>query len=73
MVITSGLRSNSLLTLLRNIGTFVEVGNYAMKGAPESVGLAWFAIKLTLSAIQSNYELYSFFGSGLTDISEISM
>jgi hypothetical protein len=44
-----------------------------MKGAPESVGLAWFAVKLTLSAIQSNYELYAFFGSGLTDISEISM
>lgn len=59
--------------IMGNIGNFVEVGNYAMKGAPESVGLAWFAVKLTLSAIQSNYELYAFFGSGLTDISEISM
>ena len=58
--------------IMGNIGNFVEVGNYAMKGAPESVGLAWFAVKLTLSAIQSNYELYAFFGSGLTDISEIS-
>ncbi|KAF1976169.1 hypothetical protein BU23DRAFT_528521 [Bimuria novae-zelandiae CBS 107.79] len=57
--------------IMANIGNFVEVGNYAMKGAPESVGLAWFAVKLTLSAIQSNYELYAFFGSGLTDISEI--
>ncbi|KAH8732704.1 ankyrin repeat-containing domain protein [Phaeosphaeriaceae sp. PMI808] len=57
--------------LMENIGNFVAVGDYAMKGAPESVGLAWFAVKLTLSAIQSNYDLYSFFGSALTDISDI--
>jgi hypothetical protein len=57
--------------LMGNIGNFVEVGNYAMTGAPESVGLAWFAVKLTLSAIHGNYELYTFFGSALTDISEI--
>jgi hypothetical protein len=57
--------------IMANIGNFVAVGNYAMIGAPESVGLAWFAVKLTLSAIQSNYDLYTFFGSGLTDISEI--
>lgn len=57
--------------IMSNIGNFVTVGNYAMTGAPESVGLAWFAVKLTLSAIQSNYDLYNFFGAGLTDISEI--
>jgi hypothetical protein len=57
--------------LMSNIGNFVSVGDYAMKGAPESVGLAWFAVKLTLSAIQGNYDLYTFFGSALTDISEI--
>lgn len=57
--------------IMSNIGNFVAVGNYAMTGAPESVGLAWFAVKLTLSAIQSNYDLYNFFGAGLTDISEI--
>lgn len=58
-------------SLMSNIGNFVAVGNYAMTGAPESVGLAWFAVKLTLTAIQSNYALYSLFGAGLTDISEI--
>jgi len=58
-------------SLMGNIGNFVAVGNYAMTGAPESVGLAWFAVKLTLSAIQSNYALYTLFGAGLTDISEI--
>lgn len=57
--------------IMGNINNFVEVGNYAMKGAPESVGLAWFAVKLTLSAIQNNYELYTFFGTGLVDITEI--
>ena len=57
--------------ILGNINNFVEAGNTVMEGAPESVGLAWFAIKLTLSAIQANYELYTFFGTGLTDISEI--
>ncbi|KAM7211429.1 ankyrin-3 [Rhypophila decipiens] len=57
--------------IMGNIGTFVEAGNIAMKGAPESVGMAWFAVKLTLTAIQNNYELYSFFGSGLGDITEI--
>lgn len=42
-----------------------------MKGAPESVGLAWLAAKLTLSAIQGSYELYTFFGTGLTGITEM--
>ncbi|KAK5653004.1 hypothetical protein OQA88_9290 [Cercophora sp. LCS_1] len=57
--------------ILGNINNFVSAGNTLMEGAPESVGLAWFAVKITLSAIQSNYELYNLFGSGLSDISEI--
>ena len=57
--------------IMTNIDSFVKVGNYTMVGAPESVGLAWFAVKLTLSAIHSNYDLYVFFGAGLTDISEM--
>lgn len=57
--------------IMENIETFVKVGNYTMEGAPESVGLAWFAIKLTLSAIKSNYDLYALFGVSLTEISEL--
>ncbi|KAI9685134.1 MAG: hypothetical protein M1822_004721 [Bathelium mastoideum] len=57
--------------ILGNIDNFVAVGNFAMKGAPESVGMAWFAVKLCLSAIESNYNLYALFGSGLTDTTEI--
>jgi len=54
-----------------NISNFVTVGNYAMKGAPESVGLAWYGVKLALTAVQNNYELYTIFGTGLVDITEV--
>ncbi|KAI1427677.1 ankyrin repeat-containing domain protein [Xylaria sp. FL1777] len=57
--------------IMENIQYFITVGNFVMEGAPESAGLAWLAVRLTLSAIQGNYELYSLFGTGLTDITEI--
>ena len=60
-----------IANIMGNINNFVSAGNVMMEGAPETAGYAWFAVKLTLSAIQANYELYTFFGSGLTDISEI--
>ena len=56
--------------ILSNINNFIDVGNVAMTGAPECVGLAWFAITKALGAIQSNFQLYALFGSGLTDITE---
>ncbi|KAK0306959.1 hypothetical protein LTR82_016190 [Friedmanniomyces endolithicus] len=58
-------------SILGNIDSFVSVGNFAMTGAPESVGMAWFAVKLALTAIQSNYALYNVFGSGLLDLTEM--
>ncbi|KAI0814195.1 ankyrin repeat-containing domain protein [Xylaria sp. FL0064] len=57
--------------IMENIQNFIRVGNFVMQGAPESAGLAWLAVRLTSSAIQGNYELYSLFGTGLTDITEI--
>ncbi|KAK1753187.1 ankyrin-3 [Echria macrotheca] len=57
--------------ILDNIGSFIQIGDYATEGAPESVGLAWYAVRLTLSAIQANYDLYNLFGTGLSDISEV--
>ncbi|KAK4110138.1 hypothetical protein N656DRAFT_831090 [Canariomyces notabilis] len=56
---------------MNNINNFVAAGDFVTKSAPESVGMAWYAVKLTLTAIHSNYDLYTFFGSGLSDISEI--
>jgi hypothetical protein len=57
--------------LTANIGRIVTISNHATIGAPESVGLAWFAVKLTLSAIQSNYDLYLFSDTALLGITEI--
>ncbi|KAK4149122.1 ankyrin-3 [Chaetomidium leptoderma] len=57
--------------IMANIENFVAAGDFVTKNAPESVGMAWYAVKLTLTAIHSNYDLYTFFGSGLSDISEI--
>ena len=57
--------------LMANIGRIVTIGNHATTGAPESVGLAWFAVKLTLSAMQSNYQLYVLIESALMDIADI--
>lgn len=60
-----------IANIMSNINNFITAGDFITESAPESVGMAWYAVKLTLTAIQSNYELYTFFGSGLSDISEI--
>lgn len=57
--------------VLGNIENIVAAGGFMMKNAPESVGMAWFAISLTLRAISNNYSLYALFGQGLTDITEV--
>ena len=57
--------------IMDNIDRFVAIGNFAMKGAPETVGLAWFAVKQVLNAVQNNYKLYGFFGQALTSITEM--
>ncbi|KAK8062121.1 inversin [Apiospora hydei] len=65
------IRGAWIENILSNIQSFISVGNYAMEHAPESLGLAWFAVSFALKAIQSDFELYGLFGSGLTDITEI--
>ncbi|KAK4126783.1 hypothetical protein N657DRAFT_175938 [Parathielavia appendiculata] len=60
-----------IANIMANIEIFVAAGDFVTKDAPESVGMAWYAVKLTLTAIHGNYDLYTFFGSGLSDISEI--
>ncbi|KAK3291657.1 ankyrin repeat-containing domain protein [Chaetomium fimeti] len=60
-----------IANIMGNIENFVAAGDFLTKNAPESVGMAWYAIKLTLTAIHSNYDLYTFFGTGLSDVSEI--
>ncbi|KAK4246311.1 ankyrin-3 [Corynascus novoguineensis] len=60
-----------IANIMENIENFVAAGDFVTQKAPESVGMAWYAVKLTLTAIHTNYDLYTFFGSGLSDISEI--
>jgi hypothetical protein len=50
---------------------FVAIGNFTMQGAPETVGLAWFAVKQVLNAVQNNHKLYDFFGHALTNITDM--
>ena len=57
--------------IMDNINRFVMITDYAMKGAPETVGLAWWGIKQVLNAVQNNYKLYGFFGTALGDITEM--
>ena len=57
--------------IMGNIGNAIDVGDKLLKGTPESVSMAWFCVKLGLNAMQSNYKLYSLFGSGLTSMTEI--
>ncbi|KAL2268273.1 hypothetical protein VTJ83DRAFT_3119 [Remersonia thermophila] len=59
--------------IMDNIEHFITAGDHLTNNAPESVGIAWYAIKLTLTAVHSNYELYNFFGSGLGDVTEIML
>ncbi|KAI0809881.1 ankyrin repeat-containing domain protein [Xylaria sp. FL0064] len=59
--------------IIGNIGRIIEFGNYAMQGAPGPEGLAWTAVKIVLGAVQSNYALYTLFGTGLTDVCEVML
>lgn len=57
--------------ILSNIQNFIMVGDFVMKKAPESVATAWFAVSLALNALQNNYALYTLFGTGLSDMTEM--
>ena len=57
--------------IMENLDAFTRVGDAAMQAAPQSVGMVWFAIRLTSGAIQNDYKLYGTFHAGLNDISEM--
>ncbi|GAB7329971.1 hypothetical protein MBLNU13_g01668t3 [Cladosporium sp. NU13] len=58
-------------SIMGKIGNAITIGDTLLHATPESVGVAWFCVKLELNAIQSNHQLYSLFGSGLTSMTEI--
>jgi hypothetical protein len=57
--------------IMGNIGNAIAIGDALLHATPESVGMAWFCVKLGLNAMESNHQLYSLFGSGLTSMTEI--
>lgn len=62
-----------IVRIVDNIDIFVVIGDLAMKEAPETIGLAWFATKLLLNALQRKYRLYTFFGNALSNITDMMM
>lgn len=57
--------------IMSNIDSFTTATSSGMDFAPESAKLVWFGVNRVLSAIQSNYQLYAMFGTGLTDITDV--
>ena len=56
--------------VMDNMDRFMQIGDTLVTGAPESVGMAWWAVRQILGGIQNNYKLYGFFGSSLATITD---
>ncbi|KAH4357885.1 hypothetical protein HBH99_256510 [Parastagonospora nodorum] len=46
----------------------MTAGDIAMKGAPESVGLAWMGVRMCLSALTDDHTTFCIFGQASMDI-----
>jgi hypothetical protein len=57
-----------LSKILGKIEIFINAGNLAVKGAPESVGLAWTGIQLALGSIQDDFATFQLFSGACVDI-----
>ncbi|KAI9661799.1 MAG: hypothetical protein M1821_009038 [Bathelium mastoideum] len=68
---SKGLSGKWIRRIMENLDKFTSFGDVAMTAAPESVGLAWFAISQVLGAIQNDYKLYGIFNAALNDITEM--
>ncbi|GAW10788.1 hypothetical protein ANO14919_001230 [Xylariales sp. No.14919] len=69
----AGIPVSWINNILGNIGRIIDFGNFAVQAASGPEGLAWSAIKIILGAVQSNYNLYVLFGTGLTDVCEVML
>jgi hypothetical protein len=54
--------------ILEKIEVAMSVGDIAMKGAPESVGLAWMGVRMCLSTLSDDYTTFGIFGQASLDI-----
>jgi hypothetical protein len=57
-----------LTKVLGKIDIFLAAGDIAVKGAPESVGLAWTGISLALGSMQDDFATFQLFSSACVDI-----
>lgn len=57
-----------LSKILGKIDIFISVGNLAVKGAPESVGLAWTGIQMALHSVQDDFATFQLFSGACVDI-----
>lgn len=58
----------SLGGILSKIDTLMNVGDLAIKAAPESVGLAWMGIRMCLHAVQGDFATFQLFSGACADI-----
>jgi hypothetical protein len=54
--------------ILNKVDIFISVGNLAVKGAPESIGLAWTGVQLALHSIQDDFATFQLFSGACVDI-----
>ncbi|KIW00260.1 uncharacterized protein PV09_08150 [Verruconis gallopava] len=54
--------------VLGKIDIFLAAGDIAVKGAPESVGLAWTGISLALGSVQDDFATFQLFSGACVDI-----
>ena len=66
-----GISAKWIRHIMENLDKFTSFGDAVMPAAPQSVGLAWFAIRNVLGAIQNDYKLYLVFNTGLQDIMDM--
>jgi len=57
-----------LSKILGKIDIFISVGNLAVKGAPESIGLAWTGIQMALHSVQDDFATFQLFSGACVDI-----
>ena len=55
-------------SILENINALMNIGDVAIKSAPESVGLAWMGIRMCLNAVQGDWSTFQLFSGACADI-----
>lgn len=54
--------------VLSKIEAFMQVGDVAMKTAPESVGLVWMGVRLCLRSVEDDFATFNLFSGAASDI-----